>query len=72
MGVVRWQASKDFKVKLRMWDFEQCDPAKCTGRRLSRQGYMKTMKLGAPFRGLVLSPNAEKAVSREDKVGRRE
>jgi ribosome biogenesis protein Tsr3 len=26
------------------------------------------MKPGAPFRGLVLSPNGEKAVSREDRV----
>lgn len=31
-------------------------------------GYMKSMKLGFPFRGLVLSPLGEKAVSREDRV----
>lgn len=55
-------------VKLLMWDFEQCDPNRCTGRRLARLGYMKEMKLGCPFRGLVLSPNAEQAVSRADRA----
>eukprot|EP00953_Heterococcus_sp_UTEX-ZZ885_P033961 17628-Heterococcus_DN1.PRE.1 len=54
-------------VKLRMWDFEQCDPKRCTGRKLCRAGFIKEMDLGAPFQGLVLSPNGEKTVSPEDR-----
>jgi pre-rRNA-processing protein TSR3 len=63
----RRQRRESMPVKLLMWDFDQCDPNRCTGRKLARMGYMKEMKLGCPFRGLVLSPNAEKAVSRADK-----
>ncbi|KAF1772468.1 Ribosome biogenesis protein [Phytophthora cactorum] len=45
-----------FPVTLRMWDFQQCDSKRCTGRKLCRLGYIKSMKPGAHFRGLVLSP----------------
>ncbi|CAH0478877.1 unnamed protein product [Peronospora belbahrii] len=56
-----------FSVSLRMWDFEQCDTKRCTGRKLCRLGYIKSMKPGAHFRGLVLSPAGEQAVSRADR-----
>ncbi|CAI5746469.1 unnamed protein product [Peronospora destructor] len=39
-----------------MWDFRQCDAKRCTGRKLCRLGYITSMKPGAYFRGLVLSP----------------
>ncbi|UIZ28616.1 hypothetical protein KXD40_009305 [Peronospora effusa] len=55
-----------FPVTLRMWDFQQCDAKRCTGRKLCRLGYIKSMKPGAHFRGLVLSPAGEQAVSRAD------
>jgi len=61
------QARKGIDVKLRMWDFEQCDPKRCTGRKLCRIGFIKEMDLGAPFQGLVLSPNGTKTVSPEDR-----
>ena len=35
-----------------------------------RAGYVKTISVGTPFQGLVLSPAGEKAVSVEDRVRR--
>lgn len=38
--------NKDTKFKtsvgVYMWDFEQCDAKKCTGRKLERLGYLST------------------------------
>ncbi|EGZ04769.1 hypothetical protein PHYSODRAFT_362612 [Phytophthora sojae] len=56
-----------FPVTLRMWDFQQCDSKRCTGRKLCRLGYIKSMKPGAHFRGLVLSPAGESIVSPADR-----
>ncbi|GMH83981.1 hypothetical protein TrVE_jg10232 [Triparma verrucosa] len=53
-------------IPLRMWDFLQCDPKRCTGQRLARRGLMQAMALKQPFKGLVLSPNGKKSVSPED------
>ena len=53
-------------VSLRMWDFAQCDPKRCTGQRLAKRGLMSSMPLKQPFKGVVLSPNGTKAVSPAD------
>jgi pre-rRNA-processing protein TSR3 len=53
-------------LKLRMWDFAQCDPKRCTGARLAQRGWLQRMPLKQPFRGLVLSPMGEIAVSPAD------
>jgi hypothetical protein len=53
-------------LSLRMWDFSQCDPKRCTGARLARRGIFKSMPLKQPFRGLVLSPNGSESVSPAD------
>ncbi|KAJ8925064.1 hypothetical protein NQ315_001235 [Exocentrus adspersus] len=50
-----------------MWDFNQCDPKKCSGRKLARLKLIKTLKIKQRFPGLVLTPTAEKCVSPEDK-----
>lgn len=53
-------------LKLRMWDFAQCDPKRCTGARLARKGIFDRMPLKQSFRGIVLSPEAKVAVSPAD------
>ena len=53
-------------LSLRMWDFAQCDPKRCTGAKLARRGVFRTMPLKQPFRGLVLSPNGTVSVSPAD------
>lgn len=57
-----------FSITLRMWDFQQCDAKRCTGRKLCRLGYIRSMKPGAYFRGLVLSPAGESIVSPADRL----
>ena len=56
-------------VRLAMWDFNQCDAKRCTGRKLSRLGMIETLHIsggGGGFRGLVLSPEGRGPVSPAD------
>jgi len=53
-------------LKLRMWDFQQCDAKRCTGARLAKRGIFQRMPLKQPFRGIVLSPNGKISVSPAD------
>lgn len=50
-----------------MWDFNQCDPKKCSGRKLIRLGLVTNLKLKQRFPGIVLTPTAEQCLSPEDK-----
>merc|ERR1719469_1034013 len=51
---------------LRMYDYQQCDPRRCTGARMVRRGLMKSVPPSSSFRGLVLSPAGTSVVSPTD------
>ena len=54
-------------LKLRMWDFAQCDVKRCTGARLVKRGIFSKMPLKQSFRGIVLSPEGKIAISPADR-----
>ena len=47
-------------------DLEQCDPKKCTGRRLVKFGQAERLSLAQWFPGIVLSPFGDRCISFED------
>ena len=49
-----------------MIDFEQCDIKKCSGRKLERMGLLKSLNPKKSFKGVVLSANGTKLISKED------
>lgn len=53
--------------RVAMWDVGQCDPKRCTGRKLSRFNMIETLRLGTRFNGIILSPIGTQCVSPEDK-----
>lgn len=50
-----------------MWDFNQCDPKKCSGRKLARLHLVRTLRIKQKFAGVVLTPTAQKCVSPADR-----
>ncbi|ODM98326.1 Ribosome biogenesis protein TSR3 [Orchesella cincta] len=49
-----------------MWDLAQCDPKRCTGRKLSRHGLVTILKPSQRFPGIVLDPLAKQVLSPAD------
>lgn len=54
-------------LDLAMWDFEQCDPKKCSGRKLCRLGLIRELSVAQHFPGVVLSPVGHRCLSQEDR-----
>lgn len=56
------------EIKLFLYDAKQCDPKKCTGKKLVRFGLVNEVhKLSQlPYHAITLNPFAEKALSKED------
>jgi pre-rRNA-processing protein TSR3 len=42
-------------VPVGMWDFDHCDPKRCSGKKLERHRLMTSLRVGSRFRGIVLS-----------------
>nr|CAG4648289.1 EOG090X0EVF [Moina brachiata]SVE93296.1 EOG090X0EVF [Moina brachiata] len=57
-------AKADFPVA--MWDVGQCDPKRCSGRKLHRLSMITILRLGQRFNGIVCSPLADQCISPAD------
>ncbi|CAL1199550.1 unnamed protein product [Candida parapsilosis] len=61
------QSKHKFPTKLAMWDFDHCDPKRCSGKKLERLGLIKNLRVGQKFQGVVVSPNGKSTVCPNDK-----
>lgn len=55
-----------FPAKLAMWDFDHCDPKRCSGKKLERLGIITSLRVGQKFQGIVVSPNGKTVVCPDD------
>ncbi|ODN97464.1 pre-rRNA-processing protein TSR3 [Cryptococcus wingfieldii CBS 7118] len=60
------QQQATIDVPVAMWDFDHCDPKRCSGKKLSRHGLCNAMRVGQRFRGIVLTPKGKKVIAPDD------
>ncbi|KAJ7595086.1 hypothetical protein C8J56DRAFT_1161559 [Mycena floridula] len=61
------KSTVNIDVPVAMWDFDHCDPRRCSGKKLSRLGLIKELKVGSRFRGIVVSPKGTDVISPADR-----
>jgi pre-rRNA-processing protein TSR3 len=49
------------------WDLGHCDPKRCSGRKLMKQGLMRELAIGQKHSGVIITPNGKSVVSPADR-----
>ncbi|KAM3183499.1 hypothetical protein ACTXT7_010227 [Hymenolepis weldensis] len=57
------ETTSNISIPTAMWDLGQCDPKRCSGRKLVRLGVTRLVKIQEPFHGIVLTPTATQYIN---------
>ncbi|KAJ6250877.1 ribosome biogenesis protein tsr3 [Anaeramoeba flamelloides] len=58
---------RKFPIQLAMYYFNQCDTKRCTGCKLEKHGFVRALRLGERFNGILLSAWGTKTVTASDR-----